>query len=191
MTTTATITTFPTAAGVHIRAVYGPDIDRTGAEAGARPSPAAPDVPAGVPADVPADLFGVSCWTAVSSYHPSADICVVAVDGEIDLLSAPLLDVALGEQLAGAPPHLIVDLQRVRFISARAMSSLLDARDLARRGGSTLHLSGLANRTVARPLQLCNLLGLFDAHPTLADALGTLGAASATVTTAPGMLGAA
>ncbi len=178
MTTTATITTFPTADGVHIRAVYGPDIDRTGAEAGARPSPAAPDVPAGVPADVAADLFGVS------SYHPSADICVVAVDGEIDLLSAPLLDVALCEQLAGAPPHLIVDLQRVRFISARALSSLLDARDLARRGGSILHLSGLANRTVARPLQLCDLLGLFDAHPTLAHALGTLGAASATVTTA-------
>ena len=49
-------------------------------------------------------------------HHPAAGICMVAVDGELDMLTAPVLDSCLRQQLAATPRHLIVDLQLLRFL---------------------------------------------------------------------------
>lgn len=120
-------------------------------------------------AELPAlDLLGVNV------HYPTVGICVLAVDGEIDLATTPQLAKAVREHLAAAPTHLIVDLQQVQFLGCSALSCLLDARDLAHLAGSQLHLSGLCNRAVARPLELTALREQFDTHPTLAHALSTL-----------------
>ncbi|MGI8815686.1 MAG: STAS domain-containing protein [Pseudonocardia sp.] len=116
----------------------------------------------------PADVLR---WAA---HYPTQVFCVLALDGEVDLLTAPLFDDAVREQLAASPGHLIVDLTQVRFMGASGLRCLLEARDLAQLRGSQLHLAGLANRAVARPLQICALLGLFDTHSSLAEALNTL-----------------
>jgi hypothetical protein len=61
--------------------------------------------------------------------HPAVGVCVVVVVGELDLLTAPLLDACVREQLAAAPTNLILDLQAVRFLGASGLSCLLRARE--------------------------------------------------------------
>lgn len=100
---------------------------------------------------------------------------MVVVDGELDALTTPLLNTCICEQLATSPPHLVLDLQLVRFLGCTGLTCLLNARELAHQTtGAQLHLAGLATRAVARPLQVTELLKLFDTHPTLTDALTKL-----------------
>lgn len=108
-------------------------------------------------------------------YHPTLGICVLAVTGELDVVSVPLLDTCVREQLAATPAHLILDLHPVRFLGASGLTSLICARELAQQTpGSRLHLAGLVTPTVARALKISGLLQLFDTYPTLADALAGL-----------------
>ena len=52
---------------------------------------------------------------ALTVKRPASGICVVTVDGELDMLTAPVLEAYLREQLSTDPRHLIVDLQQVSF----------------------------------------------------------------------------
>jgi anti-sigma B factor antagonist len=104
--------------------------------------------------------------------HPAVGVCVVAVAGELDLLTAPLLDACVREQLAAAPTNLILDLQAVRFLGASGLSCLLRAREgVQQTTGVRLHLAGLVTRAVARSLEVTGLLEQFDTYPCLIDAL--------------------
>lgn len=108
-------------------------------------------------------------------HHPTVGVCVVAVNGELDMRSAPLLETCVREQLAAAPTHLILDLQPVRFLAASGLTCLIRARELAQQTpGSALHLVGLVTRSVARSLEIAGLLAVFDTYSTLAEALTVL-----------------
>jgi anti-sigma B factor antagonist len=104
--------------------------------------------------------------------HPAHGVCVLAVNGELDALTAPLLSDCLCEQVAASPAHLIVDLQKVCFLGSSGLNCLLNARELVQRVPRTrLHIAGLVTRAVARPLATTGLLDRFDTYPTVADAL--------------------
>ncbi|MGH3548828.1 MAG: anti-sigma factor antagonist [Pseudonocardiaceae bacterium] len=106
---------------------------------------------------------------------PTVGTRVVAVDGELDALTVPLLEACVREQLAAAPAHLILDLQPVSFLGSSGLNCLLHARELAEQTtGTQLHLAGLVTRVVARPLQVTGLAVRFDTYPTLTEALATL-----------------
>jgi anti-sigma B factor antagonist len=107
----------------------------------------------------------------LSVRHPDPGVCVVRVNGDLDLLTAPLLDACLREQLSHALPHLVVDLEGVTFLGASGLSSLLAARELAETTGVVLHLAGLVKKVVERSLTVSSLLPLFRCYPTLAHAL--------------------
>jgi len=107
--------------------------------------------------------------------HPAVGVCVVAVDGELDMLTTPLLEACVREQLTAVPADLILDLQAVRFLGSNGLSCLLRVRELARQTtGVQLHLAGLVTRTVARSLEVTGLLEQFDSYRCLADALTAL-----------------
>jgi anti-sigma B factor antagonist len=79
-------------------------------------------------------------------HYPDVGITVVVVDGELDLLTAPLLKKCLRDQLVAGPAHLILDLESVRFPGASGLSGLLRARELVGASGSQLHVIDLADR---------------------------------------------
>lgn len=106
--------------------------------------------------------------------HPADGVCVVAVDGELDMATAPLLEACLREQLAAGPTHLLLDLQPVRFMGSHGLNCLLQTYELAQTTGAQLHLAGLVTRAVARPLEVTQLLELFNTYPTLTHALAAL-----------------
>ncbi|MDQ3901732.1 MAG: STAS domain-containing protein [Actinomycetota bacterium] len=100
---------------------------------------------------------------------------VLAVDGELDALTAPLLGVCLREQFAANPAHLILDLQAVRFLGSSGLNCLLDARESVQQiPGMQLHIAGVVTRAVARPLEVTGLMDRFITYPTLEDALTAL-----------------
>lgn len=117
----------------------------------------------------PAQLFGLTVR------RPAVGVCVVAVVGELDMLTASLLEACLREQLAAVPPHLILDLEAVRFLGASGLSCLLLANEHAQQGGGTqLHLAGLVTRVVARSLEVTGLMGKFHNYSCMTDALAAL-----------------
>jgi anti-sigma B factor antagonist len=117
----------------------------------------------------PAQLFGVTVR------RPAVGVCVVAVVGELDVLTASLLEASMREALATAPAYLILDLEAVRFLGASGLSCLLRTYELARQTpGTQLQLAGMVTRVVARSLHVTGLLGQFDSYPCVTDALAAL-----------------
>jgi anti-sigma B factor antagonist len=117
----------------------------------------------------PERLLGLSV-----QHYPAASTSVVVVEGSLDLLTAPLLEERVREQLVAAPAHLIIDLESVGFLGSSGLSCLLRARERAQASGVKLHLTGLITRIVARPVELTGLLGVFSTYPTLTHAVAEL-----------------
>lgn len=96
--------------------------------------------------------------------HEAEDVRVVVVAGEVDLMTAPLLDSVVADQCASLPALLILDLRAVTFLGSNGLGSLLAAREAAAAIGAHLRLvcSGPA---VLRPIDLTGLTELFEVYP--------------------------
>jgi anti-sigma B factor antagonist len=134
--------------------------------------PAADDRAADQPGTTAAS--GAEPLLGLTVKQPAVGVCVVTVDGELDMVTAPLLEACLREQLATGPTHLILDLQPVAFMASNGLNCLILIHELAQSTGVQLHLAGLVTRAVARPLQVTQLLEVFNTYPTLAQALTAL-----------------
>ena len=84
---------------------------------------------------------------------------VVAVRGEVDLLTAPRLDEKLEEGVARRPVTLVVDLSGVTFIDSSACNALVRGKRRADTGGVGLELRGLTP-SCRRVLEIAGLLDL-------------------------------
>lgn len=106
----------------------------------AHAAPPHPDFPAGpgdtdaVAGDKSADRLALctpaQLFTVSVQHYPTVGISIVIADGELDTLTAPLLERCVSEQLVAAPTYLILDLESVRFLDASGLSCLLRAREL-------------------------------------------------------------
>lgn len=126
--------------------------------------------------DNPADRLALGTpaqlLTLSVQHYPTVGIIIVIADGELDTLTAPLLDQRVRQQLAAAPTHLIVDLEPVRMLDASGLSCLLRARTLVHQTPrSQLHLAGLITPPVTHALHLSALRGRFNTYPTLIHAV--------------------
>lgn len=117
---------------------------------------------------------GVGLSLGLSVACRARGVLVVRVIGEVDMLTAPLLEQCVREQLAQGLAHLVMDLDAVGYLGAAGLGTLLAARDLALSVGSGLHLVVMRTRAVARPLAVTGLLPLFQVYSTLAEALAEL-----------------
>ncbi|MET8852784.1 STAS domain-containing protein [Amycolatopsis sp. NPDC004625] len=100
----------------------------------------------------PQDLLSVTA-------HPSGDAVVLAAAGELDLLSASVLDDAIATALAGAPALLVIDLSEASFLASIGITTLVEARRNAGPGTRVRVVApegGVVHRTLG-------LTGLHDA----------------------------
>src|SRR4051812_29929428 len=89
-----------------------------------------------------------------------ADVLVM-VAGDVDMLSAPRLRVAIREAVLRAGPGTIVlDLSRVTFLDSSGVQALLDGYHAAMVAGGRLTVRG-AHGTAARVLQIVGLSRFF------------------------------
>lgn len=117
--------------------------------------------------------------------RPQPGVVLLAVDGEVDTLTAPRLQVDLDDALdaAGTDAVTVVDLGGVTFLASSGLAVLIYGARRATAVGRRLHLV-VATRSVARPLQVTGAVALFDVHADVASALAAL--AGAAVAPRPG-----
>jgi anti-sigma B factor antagonist len=85
---------------------------------------------------------------------------VVTVRGELDLLTAPEMDTAIGAALRMHPYTLTLDLSGVTFMDSSACHSLVQARQGAFKSAVELELRGITDSCL-RTLELLELDKLF------------------------------
>ncbi|WP_284741354.1 STAS domain-containing protein [Amycolatopsis sp. RTGN1] len=94
---------------------------------------------------------------------------VIAVDGEVDLGTAPLLRHVLDAALTRAPRRVVVDLSCVRFLNTAGLVVLIDAH---RRAGPGTDVRLVATtRSTWRPLQLTRAYERLAIHSSRTAAL--------------------
>ena len=94
---------------------------------------------------------------------------VVSVTGEIDLVTAPTLEQALGTAIADDPPALVIDLSAVDFLGSVGLKIL--AATYEKLGKSTEFGVVARGPATRRPIHLTGLDKTFPLYPTLDDAL--------------------
>jgi len=106
--------------------------------------------------------------TVTTQVAPSGAL-VLAVRGEVDSSTCPLLRVRLIAQLRSTH-HLVLDLGEVSFLSAAGLTVLVVVREAALVAGTRLCVVA-RSRAVRLPLMITGLTGVIDLHLDVADAL--------------------
>ncbi|MGI8335144.1 STAS domain-containing protein [Actinomadura scrupuli] len=88
-------------------------------------------------------------------------VALAAVDGELDLATAPLLAERLRGLLAAGCTRIVLDVAGVSFCDSSGLNVLLDIQRRASRRGGSLTLVGL-RPNLARVLDAVGLTGRFD-----------------------------
>lgn len=96
-------------------------------------------------------------------------VSVVSVSGEIDLVTAPALEQAIGAVVAEGPTALVIDLSAVEFLGSVGLKILAATYEkLGKSAEFGVVARGPATR---RPIHLTGLDKTFPLYPTLDDAL--------------------
>jgi len=99
-----------------------------------------------------------------------ADVVVVHIGGEVDMLTTPMVSSLILEQLQGDLTTLVLDMSHVGFLGSSGLAALVTAREEAGNRGVSLRLVS-ASHAVQRPLAATGLAELFDIYPDLDHAL--------------------
>lgn len=102
------------------------------------------------------------------------NVLVIAVHGEVDLCTSPVLHDGLLAHLHHAAKQMIIDLTGVGFLGAAGVTVLAAISRAAVKSGIGLHMVA-RTRTVLLPLTFIEPDHVFDIYPDLADALLRLG----------------
>ncbi|MET0700780.1 MAG: STAS domain-containing protein [Mycobacterium sp.] len=94
---------------------------------------------------------------------------VLALTGELDMLTAPELESAIASAASKSPAAMIIDLSKVRFLASHGLSVLVAAYlNITPSAQFGIVAGGVA---VRRPLKLTGIDTLVTLFPTLDDAL--------------------
>jgi anti-anti-sigma factor len=123
----------------------------------------------------------------VVSWRAAAEVAVLYVVGEVDLLTVQVFRDTVDQVLDRPPLVLVIDLSAVTFFGASGLTVLVVARELAQQRGAALRLV-CGTRAVTRPLALVGLDHSFETYHDLETGLSTdgwLGFAGSSRATSP------
>jgi anti-sigma B factor antagonist len=104
--------------------------------------------------------------------RPRSDVAVMRLSGDLDLLTAPLLQRQL-RPLLGGEGTVLVDLTGIGFLGSAGLAELTAARDTAATNGSRIVLVA-SGRAVVRPLEVTGLYPIFEIRESVEAALEAL-----------------
>jgi anti-sigma B factor antagonist len=96
--------------------------------------------------------------------HTRDGEATVAVEGDLDIATAPVLDATLADVQRGTSGTLLLDLGKVGFMDSTGLRSLLSARRRAERAGHALRLANLPP-DVERVFDVTGVRRIFDIIP--------------------------
>ncbi|MHA7651461.1 STAS domain-containing protein [Mycobacterium sp. ML4] len=100
---------------------------------------------------------------------------VLAVSGEVDMLSAPQLAEAIHTALGAKPAALVVDLTKVEFLASAGLSVLVNGQ--AEVAPPTRFAVVADGPATSRPIKLMGIDSLLSLHRTLDNALSWIAGA--------------
>ncbi|MEV8625255.1 STAS domain-containing protein [Streptomyces sp. NBC_01268] len=103
-----------------------------------------------------------------------AGTAVLALAGELDMETAPLLQDDLSEQLRQGRAHLVLDLSALGFMDSSGLNVLIRAVHKARALGGDVYLAAPTS-AVRRILEITGVTTTIPPHPDLAAALAAAG----------------
>jgi anti-sigma B factor antagonist len=99
-------------------------------------------------------------------------VTVLAVGGEIDLVTAPSFEKAINDVLANDPPSLVIDLSEVTFLASAGLQLLVATNE---RIGTSAGFAVVAEGpSTSRPIELTDLDKIFDLYPSLDEAVSAV-----------------
>jgi anti-sigma B factor antagonist len=98
---------------------------------------------------------------------------VVALNGDVDLQTSPLVRQKLLESLEGNT-RVVVDLSAVNYIDSSGVASLVEAFQLSRKKGASFSLASVSSAAM-RVLSLARLDKVFTIHPSVEAATAAQG----------------
>ena len=101
---------------------------------------------------------------------------VVAVNGEVDVYSAPALKDSLTELLQSGSSTVVVDLSDVAFLDSTGLGALVEARAATTEAGGSLPIV-CSHERILKLFTITGLDGVFSIHPTVDEAVAALGSA--------------
>jgi anti-sigma B factor antagonist len=99
-------------------------------------------------------------------------VTIIRPTGFVDHVTAPVLAEALTAQLRAGNLFLVVDLDRLEYMSSAGLRVLLAALKDARQRGGDLRLAN-ARAEVRQVLQMSGFTNVIPIHATLAEATGS------------------
>jgi anti-anti-sigma factor len=97
---------------------------------------------------------------------------IVSCAGEIDMLTAPILERGVEIALQRGPAAMIVDLTHVDFLASCGMGVLMTAHEAC---SPAVQFAVVADSAMtSRPMRLIGLTDIIDVHATLDDALASV-----------------
>ncbi len=97
------------------------------------------------------------------------DFTVVAVSGEVDIVTAPTLRQLLNQAIDDGGPRLVVDLTAVPFLDSTGLGVLVGRLKVARQAGGDLRLV-LTSERLLRNFKITGLDTVFKIFPTAKEA---------------------
>jgi anti-sigma B factor antagonist len=99
-------------------------------------------------------------------------VVVLAVGGDIDTNTAPILHTAISQALADKPPALVIDLSGVQIIASAGLRVLLQTKDKV--GGSAGLAVVSSGGAISKVIRLAGLDATFVLYKTVDDALASV-----------------
>lgn len=105
---------------------------------------------------------------SATSTHP---VLVVAVSGEIDIVTCDVVSQALHAHLDATPLGMVIDLSDVEFLGCAGLAVLIQVYERAAQSRTRFGIVMAGNPAVTRVVQISGLAELLPAYPTIADAV--------------------
>jgi anti-sigma B factor antagonist len=107
---------------------------------------------------------------SIEDRRAGEDTHVVAVNGEIDLFTAPDFKRHVSQPIDAGVSHVVIDLSKTTFIDSSSLGVLIGAhRRLKLRGGSLTIVT--ASEAITKTFRITGLDGVFTLVSTIDDAL--------------------
>ncbi len=103
-------------------------------------------------------------------HHPGEGTAVVAVTGDLDLHTAPILQARALSVVGEEVPHLVLDLTHVDYVDSTGLSTLITLLYATQEVGGWLRLAEIPGRLM-RMVTLTGISQLLPVYDTVADAL--------------------
>lgn len=108
------------------------------------------------------DSYDRDPWKAPEAPNGVVRSTVLMVGGVLDEAEAPALAAAIGNELAGGPTDLIIDLSHVTSIDSVGLAVLMDGLKNAQANGGNLRLVRPASEAALRVFRLTRLDDVFE-----------------------------